>query len=67
MYDDEDDVGAPARLVSFKEEMRQMPGLQRITVYLSIACMVLLFVQCVLIMPVILIKYGWGYDGGFVK
>jgi len=62
----DDDVPAQ-RIQSFKDEMAEMPALQRVTIYLSIACMALLFIQCVFIMPVILIKYGWGYGGGFVK
>jgi hypothetical protein len=69
--DDDDPFGeadGPApRIQGFKEEMRQMPALPRLTIYLSLACMVLLFVQCIFIMPVILIKYGWGYGGGFVR
>ena len=62
----DDDVPGP-RIQSFKDEMASMPFLPRLTIYLSIACMVLLFIQCVFIMPVILIKYGWGYAGGYVK
>lgn len=62
----DDDVPGP-RIQNFKDEMASMPFLPRLTIYLSIACMVLLFIQCVFIMPVILIKYGWGYAGGYVK
>jgi hypothetical protein len=62
-----DDDAAGPRIQSFKEEMASMPFLPRLTIYLSLACMVLLFIQCIFIMPVILIKYGWGYAGGFVK
>lgn len=69
--DDLDDVlglGAEADgpagrpLLSFKDEMAQMPFLQRLTIWLSIGCLGLLSIQCLLIMPVILIKYGWGYS-----
>ncbi len=63
----EDFSSSGNQLVSFKDEMREMPLLQRMTIYASMACMVMLFIQCLFIMPVILLKYGWGYDGGFVK
>jgi hypothetical protein len=42
--------------------MAEMPKLQRRIVYVSMFCMFMLFVQSVFIMPVILIKYGWGYS-----
>jgi hypothetical protein len=64
IYDDEPPLG---QITGFREEMRELPFVARITIHLSMACMVLLFVQCVFIMPVILLKYGWGFDGGFVK
>jgi len=63
-YDEDVPAG---RIRGFAEEMQALPFVARITIYLSMACMVLLFIQCVFIMPVILLKYGWGYHGGFVK
>ena len=39
-----------------------MPTLQRRIVYVSLFLMFMLFVQSIFIMPVILIKYGWGYS-----
>jgi hypothetical protein len=60
MTTDEEDVGYT--LLSFKDEMRQMPRMQRWTIYASIACLFMLSIQCLLIMPVILWKYGWGYS-----
>jgi hypothetical protein len=52
------------RIGTFREEMAEMPKLQRRIVYVSMFCMFMLFVQSVFIMPVILIKYGWGYNVG---
>jgi hypothetical protein len=52
------------RIGTFKEEMAEMPKLQRRIVYISMFCMFMLFVQSIFIMPVILIKYGWGYNVG---
>ena len=52
------------RIGTFKEEMAEMPKLQRRIVYVALFCMFMLFVQSVFIMPVILIKYGWGYSVG---
>jgi hypothetical protein len=50
------------RIGTFREEMAEMPKLQRRIVYVSLFLMFMLFVQSVFIMPVILIKYGWGYS-----
>ncbi|MHB8691247.1 MAG: hypothetical protein ACYDHH_08370 [Solirubrobacteraceae bacterium] len=52
------------RIGTFREEMAEMPKLQRRIVYISMFCMFMLFVQSIFIMPVILIKYGWGYSVG---
>jgi hypothetical protein len=52
------------RIGTFKEEMAEMPKLQRRIVYVALFCMFMLFVQSIFIMPVILIKYGWGYSVG---
>jgi len=49
---------------TFREEMASMPVLQRRIVYVSLFLMFMLFVQSIFIMPVILIKYGWGYSVG---
>lgn len=49
---------------SFKEEMKELPLLQRWIVYVSLFLMIMLMLQCLLIMPIILIKYGWGFDIG---
>lgn len=50
------------RIGTFKEEMAQMPALQRRIVYLALFLTFMLFVQSIFIMPVILLKYGWGYS-----
>ena len=52
------------RIGTFREEMAEMPKLQRRIVYISMFCMFMLFVQSIFIMPVILLKYGWGYNVG---
>lgn len=52
------------RIGTFKEEMAEMPKLQRRIVYIAMFCMVMLFIQSIFIMPVILIKFGWGYNVG---
>jgi hypothetical protein len=67
--EDGDDLeGRIARTVgkigTFKEEMAEMPALQRRIVYCAIFFTIMLFVQSVFIMPLILIKYGWGYNVG---
>jgi hypothetical protein len=53
-----------SRIGTLREELREMPSLQRKIVYVSIFLMLMLFLQSILIMPVILIKYGWGYSVG---
>ena len=50
------------RIGTFREEMAEMPKLQRRIVYLSLFFMFMLFIQSIVIMPVILLKYGWGYS-----
>ncbi len=58
-----DDIAPPAtQMMSFGDEMRATPSLQRWTIYISLGCTVMLFVQCLVIMPLILVKYGWGYS-----
>jgi hypothetical protein len=52
--------------MSFKQELQAMPPMQRWTIYLCLACTVLLFIQCIFVMPAILGLYGWGYQGGYV-
>lgn len=52
------------RIGTFREELREMPKLQRGVIYASLFCFTLLLLQCLLVMPVILIKYGWGYNAG---
>ena len=56
---DDHDVG---RIGTLREELAEMPTLQRRIVYVSLFLMFMLFVQSVFIMPVILVKYGWGYS-----
>jgi hypothetical protein len=64
MDNDENDQLAPSvgRIGTLREELRDMPTLQRRIVYVSLFLMFMLFVQSIFIMPVILIKYGWGYS-----
>jgi hypothetical protein len=57
-------AGTVGRIGTFKEEMAEMPPLQRRIVYISLFLLFMLFVQSIFIMPVILIKYGWGYNVG---
>ena len=59
-----DENGTPGRIGTLREELREMPSLQRKIVYVSLFLMLMLFLQSILIMPVILIKYGWGYSVG---
>jgi hypothetical protein len=61
---DENDQLAPSvgRIGTLRAELRDMPTLQRRIVYVSLFLMFMLFVQSIFIMPVILIKYGWGYS-----
>jgi hypothetical protein len=63
---DAHDADEPAglRVGTFREEMREMPTLQRWVIYVSLFCFTLLLLQCLLVMPVILVKYGWGYNAG---
>jgi hypothetical protein len=49
-------------MLTFGEEMALTPRLLRWTIYISLFCLVMLFIQCVVIMPLILGKYGWGYS-----
>ena len=49
---------------SLKEEIKNMPTIQRWVVYMSGFCLTFLLLQCFLVMPIILIKYGWGYNVG---
>lgn len=62
--DDESDGSAGPRIGTFREELREMPKLQRGVIYCALFCFALLLLQCLLVMPVILIKYGWGYNAG---
>lgn len=62
-YDTDDEAGG-LRVGTFREELSEMPSLQRWVIYASLFCFTLLLLQCLLIMPVILIKYGWGYNAG---
>ena len=55
---------APASQMSFREEMRTLPAFQRSAVYASAALLALIVVQGVLILPYILIRFGWGYNVG---
>jgi hypothetical protein len=52
------------KIGTLKEELADMPTLQRRIVYVAIFCMFMLFVQSIFIMPVILLKFGWGYNVG---
>jgi hypothetical protein len=52
------------RIGTFREEMAQMPKLQRRIVYVALFLMLMLFLQSIFIMPVILLKFGWGYSVG---
>jgi hypothetical protein len=54
--------GRPVAVGTFREELRLLPSIQRWVVYVSGFCMTMLLVQCFFIMPVILIKYGWGFN-----
>jgi hypothetical protein len=49
-------------MLTFREEMARTPRSLRWTIYISLFCLVMLFIQCVVIMPLILGKYGWGYS-----
>jgi hypothetical protein len=62
--DNEHDELSPGvgRIGTLREELREMPKLQRRIVYVSLFLMFMLFVQSIFIMPVILGKYGWGYS-----
>jgi hypothetical protein len=62
MSDEEEKDGL--RIGTFREELREMPRLQRNVIYVSLVCFTLLLLQCLLVFPVILIKYGWGYNAG---
>jgi len=59
MHDDDRDAMA---IGTFREELREMPVIQRWVIYASSFCLVMLLLQCFLVMPIILIKYGWGFD-----
>jgi hypothetical protein len=54
----------PAAQMSFREEMETLPAFQRSAVYASAALLALIVVQGVLILPYILIRFGWGYNVG---
>lgn len=62
--DDDADEPTGLRIGTLREELREMPKLQRGVIYASLFCFTLLLLQCLLVMPVILIKYGWGYSAG---
>src|SRR5206468_3032611 len=49
---------------TLREELLGMPTIQRYIVYVSGICLTFLLLQCFLVMPIILIKYGWGYSVG---
>jgi hypothetical protein len=60
-------LGAPRNRIAagtLREEIREMPTIQRYIVYASGFCLTFLLLQCFLVMPIILIKYGWGYNVG---
>lgn len=62
---DEYDAGPEGYGVgTFREELAEMPALQRWVIYFSVLCFVLLLLQCLFIFPIMLIKYGWGYNAG---
>jgi hypothetical protein len=61
-----DDEVVGNRVLSFRDEMRQMPRMLRATIWGCLGFFVLLCFQCVLIMPVILYNYGWGYGGAYI-
>jgi hypothetical protein len=64
-FQDDLDPGAEGfQIGTFREEMREMPALQRWVIYVALSCGVLLLLQCLFIFPIILIKYGWGYNAG---
>jgi hypothetical protein len=50
------------RAGTLRQELREMPALQRRIIYVSLFLMFMLFIQSIFIMPVILGKYGWGYS-----
>lgn len=60
----DDDEPTGLRIGTFREELREMPRLQRGVIYASLFCFVMLLMQCLFVMPVILIKFGWGYNAG---
>lgn len=62
----DDEVGGQ-RIMSFKDELRQMPGLVKFTIYMCLFCFVMLCLQCIFILPVIITKYGWGYGGAYLQ
>jgi hypothetical protein len=49
---------------SFKEELQAMPRMHRMVVYMGLVLMLCLFLESILILPTILIKWGWGYTVG---
>jgi hypothetical protein len=49
---------------SFKDELRAMPPMHRAVVYIGLVLMLCLFLESILILPLILIKWGWGYTVG---
>lgn len=55
-------VAGGYQMLGFKDEMAQTPPMLRWTIYISLFCLVMLAVQCVVVMPLILGKYGWGYS-----
>ncbi|WP_205698819.1 hypothetical protein [Conexibacter sp. SYSU D00693] len=54
----------PIAVGTLRQEIREMPVIQRWVVYTSGFCLTFLLLQCFLVMPIILIKYGWGYNVG---
>jgi hypothetical protein len=49
---------------SFREELRAMPAMHRAVVCVGLVLMLCLFLESILILPLILIKWGWGYTVG---
>lgn len=62
----EDGESSGYKMMSFKDELREMSFPLRVTIYACIFCWVMLCIQCLFIMPAILYFYGWGYSAPYI-
>lgn len=51
-------------VLSFREELRTMPAFHRGSIYFVLTLLALVVIQSAVIMPYILIRFGWGYNVG---